>query len=216
MVGDNGYLIFGIGFLAQIFFSGRILCQWILSERAKEVVSPTIFWVLSIAGSYLLCIYGWMRNDFAIILGQFISYYIYMWNLNEKGIWDKIHWLFKTLLIITPIVAAGFALNDLPNFVDNFFRSQHLPLWLLVFGSIGQIVFTLRFIYQWYYSYKRNESILPSGFWMISLIGSFIIIAYGVIRLDPVLILGRSVGFVAYTRNLIIGYRHAKTLKNEE
>jgi len=46
--------------------------------------------------------------------------------------------------------------------------------------------------------------VLPIGFWVISLIGSFIIIAYGIIRKDPVLILGQSVGFIAYTRNIII------------
>ncbi len=215
-MGKNGYLIYGIGFLAQALFSARILCQWILSERAKKVVSPTIFWVLSIAASYLLCMYGWMRNDFAIILGQFISYYIYLWNLKEKGIWTKINFIFKAFLLFTPVIAGSFALNDLPNFINSFFRSQHLPLWLVIFGSVGQVVFTLRFIYQWYYSYKHNESILPAGFWVISLTGSLIIVAYGVIRLDPVLILGQSVGFVAYTRNLIIGYRHAKILKNEK
>lgn len=215
-MGEGHYLIFIIGFLAQAFFSARILCQWILTERAKQVVSPSIFWILSIAGSYLLCLYGWMRNDFAIILGQFISYYIYLWNLKEKGIWVKLPFILKAFLMVTPIVAGGFALNDINGFITSFFRSQHLPMWLIVFGSVGQIVFTLRFIYQWYYSYKHNESLLPAGFWIISLTGSSIIIIYGLLRLDPVLILGQSVGFVAYTRNLIIGHRHAKKLKNEE
>ena len=77
----DGILTLAIGFLAQTFFSARILVQWILSERARHVLSPTIFWVLSLMGAYLLCIYGWLRNDFAIILGQFISYYIYLLSL---------------------------------------------------------------------------------------------------------------------------------------
>ena len=72
----NTFLTLSIGFLAQLFFSARILVQWILSERAKRVVSPSIFWILSLAGSFLLCLYGWLRDDFSIILGQFISYYI--------------------------------------------------------------------------------------------------------------------------------------------
>lgn len=76
-------MIYVIGFLAQVFFSARILLQWILSERAKKVISPAIFWQLSIVGSYLLFVYGWLRDDFAIILGQIISYYIY------TGIWTK-------------------------------------------------------------------------------------------------------------------------------
>ena len=58
-------MIFVIGFLAQICFSARIILQWILSEKAKKVVSPSIFWKLSLIGAYLLFIYGWLRNDFS-------------------------------------------------------------------------------------------------------------------------------------------------------
>ena len=32
-------MIYVIGFLAQVFFSARILLQWILSERAKSDLS---------------------------------------------------------------------------------------------------------------------------------------------------------------------------------
>ena len=83
-------MIYVIGFLAQVFFSARILLQWILSERAKKVISPAIFWQLSIVGSYLLFVYGWLRDDFAIILGQIISYYIYIWNLGQKTSMEEI------------------------------------------------------------------------------------------------------------------------------
>lgn len=201
-------LVFVVGFLAQALFSARILFQWILSERAKQVVSPAIFWVLSIMGSYLLCLYGWFRHDFSIILGQFISYYIYLWNLNEKGIWKRIPFLLKALLIVTPILAALFMLHDASEFIRNFFQNEKVPLWLLVFGSMGQVIFTLRFVYQWAYSFHYKQSLLPNGFWIISLVGSSVIVIYGIIRLDPVLVLGQSVGFVAYTRNLIIGRRN--------
>ena len=78
---------FIIGFLAQGFFSARILVQWIMSERARKVLSPSVFCILSIAGSYLLCLYGVLRQDFAIVLGQFISYYVYLWNLKAICLW---------------------------------------------------------------------------------------------------------------------------------
>ncbi len=206
----HDYLMFAIGFLAQAFFSARILFQWILSERAKQVVSPTIYWVLSIFGAYLLFIYGWLRDDFAIMFGQMISYYVYIWNLNEKGVWRKLHLLAKIILFGTPLIAFGMVFHNLPAFINTFFHNENLPLWMILFGSMGQIIFTLRFVYQWYESSKRNESILPGGFWIISLIGSGIIIAYGIYRLDPVLILGQSVGFIAYSRNLIIGNKYKK------
>lgn len=71
-------MVFVIGFLAQALFSARILVQWIMSERARRVLSPTIFWVLSLLASCLLCFYGWLRDDFAIVIGQVIAYYIYI------------------------------------------------------------------------------------------------------------------------------------------
>lgn len=200
-------LIYSIGFLAQIFFSARILIQWILSERAKKVLSPSLFWVFSLAGSYLLCIYGWLRNDFSIVLGQFISYYIYMWNLNEKGIMSRIPLLFRIILVATPIVAISIVLGHADDFVNDFFRNEKIPLWLLIYGSMGQIIFTLRFVYQLFFSYRARESVLPVGFWIISLIGSLVIVTYGAIRLDPVLILGQSFGVVAYIRNLFLGHK---------
>lgn len=206
-------MIYIIGFLAQIFFAARTILQWILSERAKKVLSPSMYWILSILGSYLFFIYGWLRDDFAILLGQLISYFIYLWNLNEKGLWNKLHNIFKLLLIATPILAIAFAINDAHLFIQNFLQNEKIPLWLIIFGSLGQIIFTLRFVYQWFYSMKRKESLLPLGFWIISLVGSAAIISYGLMRLDPVLILGQSFGFIAYIRNIVI---HRKEYKNSE
>jgi len=193
-----------IGFTAQLFFSARVLTQWIMSEKAKRVVSPAIFWVFSIAGSYLYFVYGWLRFDFAIILGQVIAYYIYIWNLNEKGLWKKLHLIFRALVILTPPVAITLIVDDAGQFNATFFENEDIPMWMVIYGCIGQVLFTLRFIYQWLYSAKRGESILPVGFWIISLIGSGLIISYGVIRHDMVIIVGQSVGFVAYLRNIIL------------
>lgn len=213
-------LIFTIGFTAQAFFAGRILCQWILSEKAKKVVSPTIFWILSIAGSYLLFIYGWLRDDFAIIFGQFISYYIYLWNLKTKRVWlwnsedagarKGLHLCIRGILVATPIVAACLVMHNFGEFIQTFFHKDGLPLWLIIYGSTGQVIFALRFIYQWFYSVKRHESILPIGFWIISLVGSLTIVSYGIYRLDPVLILGQSFGLVAYVRNIMLSLKQAK------
>lgn len=200
-------MIYVIGFLAQVFFSARILLQWILSERAKKVISPAIFWQLSIVGSYLLFVYGWLRDDFAIILGQIISYYIYIWNLDKKHQWKKLPFIIRTLLLLTPVAAILYMLKDASAFVDQFFRNEKIPLWLLVYGSMGQIIFTLRFVYQWIYSKRKDESLLPIGFWVISLFGSLIIVSYAIYRRDPVLILGQSTGLIAYSRNIYLSRR---------
>lgn len=209
---SNNYSIwiYALGFLAQGFFSARIIIQWFISEKHKKVESPAAYWICSIIGAYLFFCYGWLRNDFAIILGQFISYYIYLWNLNIKELWEKIHVVVKTILLLTPVAALANIGTHFNEFIASFLQNDDVPLWLVIFGSAGQIIFTLRFIYQWLYSKKHNESMLPAGFWIISLIGSATIVSYAIIRLDPVLALGQSVGFIAYTRNLIIGKKHKK------
>ena len=99
-----------------------------------------------------------------------------------------------------------YLLKDARAFAEQFFRNDSIPLWLLIFGSLGQIVFTLRFVYQWFYSRHKDESLLPLGFWVISLVGSFIIVAYAIYRRDPVLILGQSTGFIAYSRNIYLSF----------
>jgi lipid-A-disaccharide synthase-like uncharacterized protein len=206
----NNIIIFAIGFIAQGFFSARMLLQWILSEKRKEIVSPVVYWVCSLCGSILLFVYGSLRNDFSIVLGQLISYYIYVWNLDIKGVWNKLPLAVRVVLFALPIGALAYLLGDAEYFFRSFFRNPKVPLWLLLYGSAGQIIFTLRFIYQWYYSYRRHRSILPVGFWIISLVGSGIIVSYAIYRLDPVLILGQSVGFITYSRNIMIGRKSQK------
>ncbi len=203
-------VVYIIGLIAQFFFGARTLLQWFLSERAKKVVSPTIYWIFSILASYMFCIYGWLREDFAIIIGQMIAYYIYIWNLNAKGWWKRIHIVFRLILILTPFIAIAFVLKNADQFLETFLRNDNIPLWLVIFGVSGQIIFTFRFVYQFFYSVKREESILPLGFWLISFCGSIIIITYAIIRKDPILILGQISGFIAYTRNIMLYFKSKK------
>ena len=208
--------IFGVGLLAQLLFSARVLYQWIVTEKARKVLSPPAFWVLRIIGSYLLFIYGVLRDDFSIILGQFLSYYVYLWNLNMQKLWGKIAGIVKVMLLLTPVAAVAYMLRDPSSFNLTFFHNQDVPLWLLILGSTGQVIFSLRFVYQWVYGLIHHCSVLPLEFWVWSLIGSLIIIVYAFFRLDPVLILGQSFGFVAYIRNIMIDVKSKKISRNEE
>ena len=65
--------VYAIGFLAQILFSWRMIDQWLSSERKKKTQVPKQFWVHSLIASFLLFTYGWLRNDFAIILRRLIN-----------------------------------------------------------------------------------------------------------------------------------------------
>lgn len=208
------WLILLLGLTAQLFFTLRTLLQWLKSEAAHKTVSPVSYWIFSVAGACLMFVYGILRNDFSIVLGQFISYYIYLWNLNANGVWKKMHGITRAVLMILPLVAVTLLLKDAAEYSQSFFHNSEIPMWLVVFGSAGQLMFTLRFIYQFVFSHRRKVSVLPKGFWIISLTGSSMIIAYGIIRLDIVLILGQSFGFITYIRNLVLGSGE-KDHKNE-
>lgn len=211
MLTQENWGIYLIGFAAQLLFSLRLLIQWLLSERKKSVQSPNIYWILSIAGAFLLTIYGWFREDFSLILGQFITYYIYMWNMEKKRIWQPIPIVLRNVVrwifLLTPLVAMGFVLRNAETFFQSFFKNPDVGVGLLIFGSAGQIIFTLRFVYQIIYSYRKGESVLPVGFWILSFVGASTIMAYGIFRSDPVIILGQCLGWVAYLRNIMIWYR---------
>lgn len=200
----SSLFVLAVGFLAQGCFSARVLVQWVLSERARRVLSPSLFWVLSWVGSCLLCLYGWLRDDLPIILGQSVTYYIYLWNLDMKGVWRRLPLLLRAVLLLTPVAAAGFVAGNAGELAARFLHNRQVPPGLLLFGTAGQGLFTLRFVYQWLYSRRQGESRLPSGFWALSLAGACAVGVYGLLRQDAVLIVGQAFGGVAYIRNWIL------------
>ena len=100
----SNWFVYGIGFLAQILFSGRLIVQWLLSEKNKRVITPSVFWKLSLLASFLLFVYGYLRDDFAIMLGQTITYFIYIRNLQLQGEWQKTPKWFQIFLFAFPII----------------------------------------------------------------------------------------------------------------
>jgi len=79
-------------------------------------------------------------------------------------------------------------------------------LWLGI-GLTGQVLFMMRFIVQWIHSERHGQSIIPVSFWYLSLSGGLIVLAYGLHKLDPVIILGQLPGTIVYTRNLMLIHR---------
>ena len=70
-----------IGLGGQIAFFGRMLVQWVVSEKQRESVVPTAFWWLSLFGSLALFSYFVWRVDFVGVLGQSTGVVIYIRNL---------------------------------------------------------------------------------------------------------------------------------------
>jgi lipid-A-disaccharide synthase-like uncharacterized protein len=205
----SSWLIYSIGFLAQILFSSRLIIQWLTSEKQKQVTTPTLFWSLSLVASFLLFVYGYLRNDFAIMFGQALTYFIYIRNLQLQNQWQRLPKLVQLFLFFVPILIVIFYYNNNAIDVELLFKNEAIPFWLLALGIVSQMVFTLRFVYQWIYSERRKESALPLGFWILSLLGSLLILTYAIFRQDPVLFVGHILGLVIYIRNLVLIHKTA-------
>ncbi len=205
----SNWLIYGIGFLAQILFSGRLLVQWILSEKNRRVVTPSLFWKLSLLASFLLFVYGYLRDDFAIMLGQSLTYFIYIRNLQLQGEWQKSPKWFQVFLLVFPVFIVIYSYNNGEYDLQQLFNNEDIPFWLLLLGIFSQILFTFRFVYQWIYSEKTKTSQLPVGFWRMSVLGASLILTYAIFRKDPVLFVGHIAGLIIYIRNIFIWKKQA-------
>jgi len=82
-------------------------------------------------------------------------------------------------------------------------------IWLCI-GLFGQTLFMMRFIVQWLHSERHKQSLIPVSFWYFSLIGGLTVLAYGIHKVEPVIILGQLPGTFVYARNLILIHRHRK------
>ena len=90
----------------------------------------------------------------------------------------------------------------------NYFSSlSNYEMLLLIIGFTGQALFASRFIYQWIYSERKGESIIPIGFWYLSILGGIGLLTYAILRKDPVILSGQTFGIFIYLRNIILIYR---------
>ena len=69
---------------------------------------------------------------------------------------------------------------------------------------IGQTVFMMRFLYQWLASERAKRSVIPVGFWYLSIAGGLMTLVYAIHREDPVFIFGQTTGLFIYLRNLVL------------
>ncbi len=73
------WVVFGLA--GQVLFAGRMVVQWLVSERKGESTVPVVFWWLSLGGSSMLVAYFAWRGDIVGILGQSLGLFIYVRNL---------------------------------------------------------------------------------------------------------------------------------------
>ncbi|MEM6943116.1 MAG: lipid-A-disaccharide synthase N-terminal domain-containing protein [Pseudomonadota bacterium] len=82
----------------------------------------------------------------------------------------------------------------------------------MLVGLGGQALFMMRFLVQWIASERERRSVVPVAFWWFSIGGAAVLLAYAIWRADPVFIIGQSLGFFIYSRNLWL--IHAENRRN--
>jgi len=191
-----------LGFLGQSMFGARTIAQWIIAEREGRVVSPVIFWVFSVLGASLFLFYGVLRHDPVIMFGQTIAFYIYVRNLQLKKVWQQIPLVVRVIILLVPPALLAYA----GTFESSGLNFNYTDIFMLT-GMIGQLLLNFRYFYQWYFSERAHESLLPLGFWIISAVASMMVVVYSLYRDDIVLLIAQSGGLIAYMRNIYLHFK---------
>lgn len=70
-----------LGLLGQVAFAGRMIFQWLVSEKQGRSIVPVAFWWMSLVGATMMLVYFVWRRDIVGVLGQTTGWMIYLRNL---------------------------------------------------------------------------------------------------------------------------------------
>ena len=98
--------------------------------------------------------------------------------------------------------------QDLSAYLYDVFVAR-FDLWL-AFGIVAQLLFGARFIVQWIASERAGRSIMPLAFWFFSMAGGLMTLVYGLVRREPIIILGQTLSTVIYVRNRMLIFREKR------
>lgn len=92
--------------------------------------------------------------------------------------------------------------RDLSDYLYDVFVAR-FDLWVL-FGIAAQLIFAMRFVVQWIASERAGRSVMPVAFWFFSVAGGLLTLVYGLVRREPIIILGQVLALLIYARNLML------------
>ena len=95
-------------------------------------------------------------------------------------------------------------LNDLLGSVATYLHDVFIIQfsWWVALGFVAQAMFFMRFAVQWLASERVGRSVVPTSFWIFSILGGLLLFIYALQRKDPVFIAGQGLGLFIYIRNL--------------
>ena len=80
--------------------------------------------------------------------------------------------------------------------------------WVVMVGYVGQTLFGLRFVVQWVATERARRSVFPVAFWFFSIGGGLMTLIYGLVKREPVIIIGQLLSNIIYVRNLMLIFKH--------
>ena len=92
------------------------------------------------------------------------------------------------------------------NYLYDIFVAK-FDFWL-AFGLVAQLSFAARFIIQWITSERAGKSVVPMAFWFFSLIGGSMTLVYGLVKREPVIIIGQLLSNIIYVRNIMLIWKN--------
>jgi lipid-A-disaccharide synthase-like uncharacterized protein len=193
------------GLTGNLLFTGRVLVQWIASERRGQSVVPVSFWWISLVAAVIFMAYALMRHnardeydpDLPMFLGLSVTLLPYIRNL-------RIHYhpdrpARRGLQILLPAAALIFV--ALYGVSQNL---EHQHKWLFALGLAGNGIYCSRFIVAWVQAEKQRRAVLPLSFWYLSMVGSLLLLSYSLMRADLVFILGFLFNSIPFLRNIVL------------
>ena len=85
--------------------------------------------------------------------------------------------------------------------------------WIKAIGLTGNFCWFMRFFQQWIASERKKESVFPIMFWYWSLLGTFFLGIYFILKQDLPGILGYVPNAFIYLRNLQFAHRKRRQLQ---
>lgn len=179
----------------QSLFAGRVLLQWWASEKAGRTVVPRLFWHLSLVGSLCAVVYSGFRHDPVFMLASLPGCMIYARNLYLRRE--------RRAGTLVP-----FALALVAFFVWSALQKPRIDsrLWAGI-GLAGSVLWSSRWVVQWWISERTGRALLPRSFFLISLVASLLLSAYCIRSREWVMLLAYGLTPVPSLRNLILDRR---------
>jgi len=213
----RAFLYFPLGLLPSLFFTLRMLIQWIQSERRKESCVTPLFWKLSLAGNLLLYCHHVVQVQLHFALFQCVNALIAWRNLDflqkeraprSRGV---VFGLLGGALLLTVLFFLWqgiFLLDEMdwvrtPQKLWNVTRQYHSTAWHIM-GTFGAALFASRLWIQWWGAESQQQSTLGRAYWILSIVGSAIVLLYAWHIRDVVIAIYHLFALIPYLRNLML------------